>query len=130
MVLIADLAKGPYWKHMNMSVETGPDGKIQVVMEVTEELLQVYGNVHGGAIFGLMDSCIAVAVNQELGSEKGAPTVEMKINYLRPVNKGRMTGRGRVIKRGQSIVVGQGEIFDSEDRIVAFGTGTFMVIDF
>lgn len=129
MVLIANLESGPYWKHMNMSTETGPDGEIQAVMEISGELLQFYGNVHGGAIAGLMDTCIAIALNQQLDPEKGASTVEIKINYLRPVNKGKIIGKGKVIKMGKRMIVGQGEIFDEEGKMVAFGTATFIITD-
>jgi acyl-CoA thioesterase len=76
-----------------------------------------------------MDSCIAIALNQQLGPSKGATTVEMKLNYLRPVNKGILKGQGRVIQAGRRILVGQGEIRDEEDNLVAIGTATFVIID-
>jgi len=129
MVRIADLESGPYWKLVNMTTETAPDGEILAVLKVTDELLQVYGNVHGGVIAALMDSCIAIALNQQLGPSKGATTVEMKLNYLRPVNKGILKGQGRVIQAGRRILVGQGEIRDEEDNLVAIGTATFVIID-
>jgi acyl-CoA thioesterase len=50
MVRIADLESGPYWKLVNMKTETAPDGEILAVLKVTDELLQVYGNVHGGVL--------------------------------------------------------------------------------
>lgn len=129
MVRIADLESGPYWKHVNMSTETAQDGQIQVVVNITDELLQFYGNVHGGIIAGLMDSCIAVALNQQLDPHKGASTIEIKLNYLRPASKGLLRGQGKVIQMGRKIVVGQGEIRDEEGRLVAIGTATFAVTD-
>ena len=128
MVRIADLETGNYWKHMNMTTETGEDGKVQVVMEITEELKQFYGNVHGGVIAGLMDSCIAVALNQQLEPGQGASTVELKLNYLRSVNQGTLRAEGKVIQKGRKIIVGQGEIKDDAGNMIAFGTATFMVI--
>ncbi|KUG03415.1 hypothetical protein ASZ90_019203 [hydrocarbon metagenome] len=114
---------------MNMTTETRVDGKIQILMKITDDLIQFYGNVHGGVIAGLMDSCIAVAINQELTPEEGASTVEMKLNYLRSVNQGTLRGEGKVIKKGRNIIVGQGEIKDEEDNLVAFGTGTFIITE-
>lgn len=127
MVRIADLETGNYWKHMNMSTEPGENGQIQVVMTITEDIKQIYGNVHGGVIAGLMDSCIAVALNQQLDPQEGASTVELKLNYLRSVNQGTLRGQGKVIKKGSKIIVGQGEIKDDAGDLVAFGTATFMV---
>jgi len=111
-----------------MSTVTGDDGIIRVGMDVTEDLKQFYGNIHGGVISSLMDSTIAVAINQQLEPGEGASTVEIKVNYFRPVSKGRIIGEGKVIQKGRKIVVGQGEIRDEEGRIVAFGTATFMIV--
>jgi len=128
MVQIGDLANGPYWKLIGMNVVDCSDGKMGVEIEVTEDLLQVYGNVHGGVIASILDSVIAVAINQQLAPGEGAVTVEMKLNYLRPVNKGRIRGIGTVIQKGRKIIVGQGEIMDDAGKTVAIGTATFMVI--
>ena len=127
MVRIADLESGNIWKHMNMTTEPGAVGKIQVVLKITEDLLQFYGNVHGGVLAGLMDSCIAVALNQQLDPGEGASTVELKINYLRSVNQGTLWAEGKVIQKGRKIIVGQGEIKDDAGNMIAFGTATFMV---
>ncbi len=127
MVRIADLEKGNFWKHMNMTTEPGTDGKIQVVMKITEDAKQFYGNVHGGVLAGLMDSCMAVALNQQLDPGEGASTVELKINYLRSVNQGTLRAEGKVIQKGRKIIVGQGEIKDDAGNMIAFGTATFMV---
>ena len=127
MVRIADLETGNYWKHMDMKTVLGVDGKIQVVMNVTENLKQFYGNVHGGVIAGLLDSCIAVAVNQQLDSGEGASTVEIKINYLRSVKEGTLLAEGSVIQRGRKIIVGQGEVKDDVGNLIAIGTATFMI---
>ncbi len=128
MVRIADLETGPYWKHMKMKTVSSIDGKIRVVIDVTEDLKQFYGNVHGGVISSLLDSTIAVAVNQQLDPGEGASTVELKLNYFRPVSEGQLWGEGKVIQKGKRIIVGQGEIKDDAGRMVAFGTATFMVV--
>ncbi|PKM77834.1 MAG: PaaI family thioesterase [Firmicutes bacterium HGW-Firmicutes-15] len=128
MVRIADLETGPYWKHMNMKTVASDDGKIRLVMDITENLKQFYGNIHGGVIASLLDSTIAVAVNQQLDPGEGASTVEIKLNYFRPVSEGQLWGEGKVIQKGKKIIVGQGEIKDDAGRMVAFGTATFMVV--
>lgn len=130
MVLIADLESGNFWKHMSMTTVVGTDGITRVAMNLTEDLKQIYGNIHGGAFAGLMDSALAVAVNQQLDPGEGASTVELKINYLRSASEGTLWGEGKVIKKGRQIVVAQGEIKDDNGQMVAFGTATFMITKF
>lgn len=127
MVQIADL-ESAYWKHLGMRVVIGGDGKAGVELEVTEKLLQRLGNMHGGALASVIDSAIGVAINQQLRPEEDAVTVELKINYLRPVNKGKIRGEGKVIQIGQKIIVAQGEIINESGEIVAIGMATFMRI--
>lgn len=127
MVRIADLESGNYWKHMGMSTVVNEDGKTQVIMEVTDNLLQFYGNVHGGVFAGLLDAAIAVAVNQQLEPGEGASTVELKLNYLRGASEGTLRGEGKVIQKGRKIVVAQGEIRNDAGQMLAIGTATFMI---
>jgi len=127
VVRIADLETGPFWKHMNMEIVTRDDDTKVVKLTITEELKQYYGNIHGGAIASLMDSAIAIAVNQQLDPEEGASTIEMKLNYLRPASQGALWGEGRIIQKGRKIIVGQAEIKNDEGQLVAVGTASFMV---
>ncbi len=127
MAKIAQL-ENPYWEHLGMEIVYGVDDKILgVSLNVTENLKQIYGTVHGGALASLLDSVIAVAIHQQLDVDEGCSTVEMKLNYLRPVSEGRLMAEGRVIQKGRKIAVGQGEIRDEKGQMVAFGTATFMI---
>lgn len=128
MVRIADLETGPIWKHMSMKSVSGADGKMGVEITVNENLMQFYGNVHGGVIASLFDSTVAVAINEQLAEGEGASTIEIKLNYFRPVSEGKLRGEGRIIHKGRKIVVGVGEIKNDAGQLVAFGTATFMII--
>jgi len=127
MVRVADLESGKFWEHMGMSSVVSDDGQTRVVMKVTEDLKQFYGNLHGGAVATLLDSAIAVAVNLQLEPGEGASTVEIKINYLRSINEGTLWGEGKVIRKGRKIVVAQGEVKDQAGEIQAIATATFMI---
>lgn len=127
MVRVADLESGSFWKHIGMSTIVGDDGITRIQLTVNEDLLQFYGNLHGGVIASMIDSAIAVAVNQQLDPGEGASTVELKVNYLSSISEGTLWGEGKVIKKGRNIVVAQGEIKNDAGKILAIGTATFMV---
>jgi uncharacterized protein (TIGR00369 family) len=127
MVKISDLAEGPFWKTCGMRLGEGDPP--EVLLEAKPGILQYYGTVHGGALMGMLDAVIAVALNRELPPEKGAVTVEMKINFFRPVTVGTVSGRGRILNRGRSLVTGLGEIWNEKGERVAVALGTYRVID-
>jgi len=127
VVRVADLESGNFWKHIGMTTVVGVDGITRIQLTVNENLKQFYGNLHGGVTAALIDSAIAVAVNQQLDPGEGASTVEIKINYLSSISEGTLWGEGKIIKKGRNIVVAQGEIKNDAGKILAIGTATFMV---
>ncbi|MEW5933453.1 MAG: PaaI family thioesterase, partial [Bacillota bacterium] len=55
-----------------------------------------------------------------------SPTVEMKVNYLAPVNGGRLVAEGRLVHRGRTLAVGTAEVRNGEGTLVAVGTATYL----
>ncbi|GBF33949.1 hypothetical protein DCCM_3060 [Desulfocucumis palustris] len=128
MVRINDLAGGAFWRLLGMEAEQDDNGETVLKIPVEDKLLQFYGKVHGGVIASLIDAASAVAINLKLGPDRGANTVEMKINYLRPVEKGILYARGEVIHLGRTLAVGKADVWDDQGRQIAHGTGTFYLI--
>ena len=60
--------------------------------------------------------------------EEGATfaTVELKINFLKPVWTGRLTAVGGVIKAGRTLTLCECRITDSGGSLVAYATSTCM----
>jgi acyl-CoA thioesterase len=50
--------------------------------------------------------------------------MEMKINFIRPVSKGKITAIGKVVHKGSRIVVVEAEIWSAEHKLVAKAQGT------
>jgi len=118
----------PYWQLLGMKIECAEAGKARLVLPCKRELLQLFGQVHGGAIASLIDSSVAVALALTLSPEEKATTVELKVNYLLPVRAGEIYAESKLVKRGKSIIVGTTEVTDQDDRLVAIGTVTYMVL--
>jgi len=130
MVKISDLAAGPIWHLLGIEPVDGEDGEVILRAPVVESMLQVYGKVHGGVLATLVDASSAVAVNQVLGAARGASTLEMKINYLRPVDKGMLYAKGEVVHLGRTMAVTNATVWDDQGRKIAYGTATFIIFDY
>ena len=119
----------PYYRLLNMKIEEVKDGYARLTMNIEEKHLQFLRTVHGGAISSLADSAAAWAtVGSVLGSvgAKVAPlTVEMKINYLAPVESGRLIAEARVVHKGSTISVSDVEVKDDKGRLVAKSLVTY-----
>ena len=55
-------------------------------------------------------------------------SMEIKVNYLAPVQKGKVVAKGRCIKMGRTLALGEAYINSAEGNLIAHGTATMMII--
>lgn len=86
------------------------------------------GTVHGGIFCVAADAAMGGAYATGLADDEVHTTLELKINFLRPVWRGRLTAKGKVIKRGRRVGLCEAEVFDHKGRLVAKASGTLMTL--
>jgi len=63
-------------------------GRLEAEMDVREDLLTPFGNLHGGCLSAFVDHCLGVVFYPVIESGAWAATTEFKLNLLRPVSSG------------------------------------------
>ena len=86
------------------------------------------GTVHGGILCDLADATMGIAFMSTLHGRQSAATAELKINFLRPVWKGRLVAVARVVHRGRRLGFMDCEISDQTGRLIARASSTCMVL--
>jgi uncharacterized protein (TIGR00369 family) len=84
---------------------------------------------HGGVLFTLLDTALGRAVIEELPPGRGCATVELKINYFRPVRSGRLRASGRCVQRTRSLAYAEGDVRNEQGKLLARATGTFFLTE-
>lgn len=97
-------------------------------VQLEEKHLHPFGFIHGGAIASLMDAAGFWAVFPQVERGMGLTTVEIKVNFLSPAQKGRLVAKGRCIRLGKTLALGETEIRNTEGGLVAHGTATMMIV--
>jgi acyl-CoA thioesterase len=120
------LAKVPYARLLGIELENLDSGSATLGIRVRKGLTQNHGVVHGGAIASLIDSATAFAIITLLEPEEKATTVDLTINYLRPVTKGRLTCTAKVLRAGRRILVVSADAFDGGQNLVATALSTYI----
>ena len=120
--------ESPYFSLLSMKIKDLQWGTCLMEVELAEKHLQPFGNVHGGAIASLVDATAFGAVFPQVERGKGLTTVEMKLNYLAPVQKGKLVAQGRCIKMGRTLALGEASVTNGEGTLIAHGTVTMMVV--
>jgi uncharacterized protein (TIGR00369 family) len=86
------------------------------------------GTVHGGVVCTLADSAMGMAYAATLGADETFTTLELKINFLRPVWRTRLTATGRVVQAGRSVGLTECDVVDDKGRLVARASSTCMTL--
>ena len=119
--------KQPYWTLLGIEFLDVKKGWAKLRLRFSEKLLHPLGVVHGGAIFSLADSAVAMALLSLVEREERFTTVEMKINYVSPFEKGEITAEARILNKGKRIAVGDVDIRNEKGRLVAKCLATYMI---
>lgn len=85
--------------------------------------------VHGGLAATLCDSAMACAVYSSLPAGTDYTTLELKVNYLRPltVQTGRVLCEGTVIHEGGRVATAEARVTDAGGKLYAHATSTCML---
>lgn len=86
------------------------------------------GTAHGGILCDLADAAMGLAFASALKPRQSAVTVELKINFLRPVWRGQLVALARVVHRGRRLGVVESSLSDETGRLVAKACSTCMVL--
>jgi uncharacterized protein (TIGR00369 family) len=111
---------------LGIEIDLIEPGRAVLGVEVRQELLQLQGVMHGGAIASLVDTAVAFAIISVSKPEDRFTTVEMKVNYLSSIREGRITADARLIRDGRRIIVADCDVFDAKGRLAAKGLLTYI----
>ena len=120
--------RSPYFSLISIEIRDLQWGTSFIEVQLGEKHLQPFGFVHGGVIASVVDAAAFWAVFPQVEEGMGLTTVEIKVNFLAPAQKGRLVAQGRCIRLGKTLALGETEIRNAEGGLVAHGTATMMVV--
>ncbi|MFC5971171.1 PaaI family thioesterase [Halomarina salina] len=103
-------------------------GESRLTLEAGPEHANPMGTLHGGVLCDLGDAAMGTAYASTLDSDESFTTLELKVNYLRPVWDDRLTATGRVVSGGRTVGLVECDVHDEEDRLVARLSSTCLTL--
>lgn len=87
------------------------------------------GTVHGGWGAAILDSALALSVFSIVEADQGFTTVDIRINYLRPLTMetGEVRAEGRVIQAGRRLAYCEAKLTDGQGKLICHGTGSCLI---
>ena len=103
-------------------------GTIRVQFEGKREFLNPMGVVQGGFVAAMLDDTLGPALVCTLPPGHFAPTIELKVNFIKPAPLGVLIGEGRLVARGGTIAFLAGELRTSAGDLIATATATARIV--
>ena len=116
---------------LNFRLDEIAEGRAVFVCDPAEYHYNPIGLVHGGLAATLLDSAMGCAVHSTLPAGVGYTTLEIKVNYLRPLlpDRGRVKCEGTLIHRGSRTATADGRLTDADGRLYAHATTTCLLLE-
>jgi uncharacterized protein (TIGR00369 family) len=101
-------------------------GRAVFEMDAAERYHNPMGTLHGGIYCDLADAAMGYAYASTLGEGETFTTVELKINFFRPVRMSKLTAEARVLRAGSSLGYVECDVKDGGGNLVARAASTCM----
>ncbi|MDQ1583381.1 MAG: hypothetical protein QOF36_1435 [Microbacteriaceae bacterium] len=114
---------------LNMRIIDADVGSATFVCDPDESHYNPIGTVHGGLVCTMLDSAVGCATETTLPRGQRYTSVEIKVNYLRPVrsDSGQLTCVGTVTKSGSRVAFTEGVVTDRDGRLMATASSTLLI---
>ena len=117
----------PYYRLLGMVASSERAGHARVALPLRDELLQLYGGIHGGALLSLADSAINIALATTFtAADELTATIDLSMSFLTPAGRRDVEAEATIVRRGNRIAFGDC-VIRAGGELVARAHGTCYV---
>jgi uncharacterized protein (TIGR00369 family) len=129
-IAAVELPPPPIAALMNFELVELSEGHAVFAVEPQEYHYNPIGVVHGGLAATLLDSAMGCAVHSMLPAGAGYTTLEIKVNFVRPMSSetGRVRCEAKLIHLGGRTATAEGRVIDEAGKLYAHATTTCLIL--
>jgi uncharacterized protein (TIGR00369 family) len=125
-MLRGEMPPPPIGRLLGLVLKSIEPGRAVFEMNADQRHHNPMGTVHGGIYCDLADAAMGYAYAATLAEGESFTTVELKINFFRPVRQGRLTAEAKVLRTGTSLGYVECDVTDGAGKLVARAASTCM----
>jgi len=103
-------------------------GRALFEMEAGPQHANPMGTLHGGILCDLTDAAMGVAYASTLDDGESFTTLELKINFFKPIWNAKLRAEAKVVKRGKTVGMVECDVYDETGSLVARASSTCMTL--
>jgi uncharacterized protein (TIGR00369 family) len=123
-----ELQQAPIAQLLGAKLTAIAEGRARIELFADERLANPMGTLHGGVLCDIADAAMGMAYGSTLAEGESFTTLELKINFLRPVWRATLAAEGTVVQRGKTVGLTECVITDEKGRLVAKATSTCLTL--
>ena len=127
-IVRGDVPQPPVGRLIGFNLVFIKPGNAVIELQATEAHHNPMGTLHGGVLCDIADAAMGMAYASNLNDGESFTTLELKINFLKPVWNARLRAEGRVIKQGRTVGLVECDVTDESGSLVAHATSTCMTL--
>lgn len=127
-ILSGEVPQPPVARLIGFTLTAAEPGQAVVEFEASERHANPMGTLHGGILCDIADAAMGLAYASTLGEGETFTTLELKINFLKPVWNARLRAVGNVVKRGRTIGLVECDVTDEKEQLIARAASTCMTL--
>jgi uncharacterized protein (TIGR00369 family) len=124
----AALPPPPIAKLLGFTLTALAPGRATMELDADERLANPMGTLHGGVLCDISDAAMGMAYASELERGETFTTLDLKINFLKPVWRARLRAEAKVVKRGRTVGLVECDVVDDKGSLVARASSTCMTL--
>ena len=128
-VIAGEFPPPPMWTLMNIRLSEVEVGRVVFEGAPAEYHYNPLGTVHGGLAATILDSALGCCVNSCLDAGDFYTTLELKVNFLRPItiDTGTVRAVASIVHVGRTTAVADCRVFDAQDKVYAYASTTCLI---
>ena len=112
------------WKALDLQ-----PGRARVQYTARPDFCNPHGAIQGGFLAAMLDDAMGPALLTTLPADQFAPTIEMKVNFVRPARPGPIIAEGTLVHKTSSIAFLEGKLTTIDGDLIATATATARIFD-
>jgi uncharacterized protein (TIGR00369 family) len=123
-----ELPPPPVSQLIGFKLVSAKNGEAVVELQADKRHSNPMGTLHGGILCDIADAAMGIAYASLLDEGESFTTLELKINFIKPVWNANLRAIGKVIKRGKTVGLTECSVLDDKDQLIARASSTCLTL--
>jgi uncharacterized protein (TIGR00369 family) len=122
------LPRPPIAELLGFDVRIPAEGEAIATIQTDSRLANPMGTLHGGVLADVSDAAMGCALASTLGAGESFTTIELKVNFFKPIWNARLEARATIVRRTRALAYLECDVKDEGGSLVARTSSTCMIL--